>query len=71
MLKALIFQNPLILIALFIASTLTVSSNPILSAKLLFAMFGYLFVMLSTDNSFGENVGICLVAFILLVYVIA
>ncbi len=71
MLKALVFQNPIILIALFIASTLTVSSNPILSAKLLFAMFGYLFVMLSADNSFGENVGMCFAAFILLMYVVA
>ena len=69
--KALVFQNPIILIALFIAAMFNLNSNPRLFVELIIAMFGYLFVMLSADNSFGENVGMCFVAFILLMYVIA
>ena len=71
MLKALVFQNPIILIALFIAAMVNLNSNPRLFAELIIAMFGYFFVMLSANNTFFENMGMLLVGFVLLMYVIA
>ncbi|MBO5167637.1 MAG: hypothetical protein J6B49_00865 [Phascolarctobacterium sp.] len=71
MLKAIVFQNPIVLIALFIAAMFNLNSNPRLFVELVIAMFGYLFVMLSANNTFFENVGMLLVGFVLLMYVIA
>lgn len=70
MLKAFLFQNPLILLGLFFGAMFNINSNPRLFAELIFAMFGYFFVMLASTNTFFVNVGVLAVMWVLLLGII-
>lgn len=71
MLKVLIFQNPIILIALFVVAMFYLDSNPRLAVEILFAMFGYFYIMLSADNTFIENIGMLIITVAIIMYTIA
>lgn len=71
MLKALLFQNPIILAVLFMCAVYYAGNDYELCIQFSLAFLGYVAVMTLSVNTFWENVGMLFVLVLILAVLVA